>query len=50
MWGLNLSLFGMLSNVIYSGMHKNATTAECVCHHEVEMESDAARRKRFTRI
>ena len=41
-----------LRNSIYSDARSNATTVACVClhDHDVEMESDVKRRRRFTRI
>ena len=48
-WGSNLG-FVMLRNAIYSGPHRNATTAAHVRDHEVEMESDKERRLTRRRV
>ena len=43
-WVLSL----MLRNAIYSGKHRNATTAACISDYEAEMKLDVERKGRLT--
>ena len=49
--GVRISVLSvMLRNAIYSSMHRNETIAARMHNHDVEMESDAVRRRRLTRV